>query len=255
MELRYTDGNHLPKCSDRRNQQVIGKNQSKTVMKLGSLNRHTNALTLTEVLVVLVVVAVLIAVLLPSFMPHKRRVSKIGCVQYLQGITLAFRIWEGDNGDKYPTQLGSADGGVMELAATGNVAVVFQVMSNELSTARLLICPTDARRHWATNFPSDFGNTNVSYFVGLDAAEKYPNSILIGDDNWAIKRVPIQSAVVTLSKDTPLTWTGERHRFTGNIGLADGSVWTTTDSSLTDNIINQYKSSSDFTNRFRFAIP
>jgi prepilin-type processing-associated H-X9-DG protein len=52
-----------------------------------------------------------------------------------------------------------------------------------------------------------------------------------------------------------LAWTGERHRFTGNIGLADGSVQTTTDSDLTDAIMSQYKSSSAFTNRFRIAIP
>jgi prepilin-type processing-associated H-X9-DG protein len=208
-----------------------------------------------EVVVILVVVAVLIAALLPAFMPHKRRVSKIGCVQYLQRITLAFRIWEGDNGDKYPTQLGSADGGVMELAANGNVAAVFQVMSNELSSTIWLICPADARRHWATNFATDFGNPNVSYFVGLDAADNYPKSILTGDDNLAIKGVSVKSGVVELSKNAPLAWTGERHRFTGNIGLADGSVQTTTDSDLTDAIMSQYKSSSAFTNRFRFAIP
>lgn len=224
-------------------------------MKLGSSNRRTNALTLIEVLVIAVVVAVLTVVLLPTLMPHRIRDSRIGCPNNLKQIGLAFRIWEGDNGDKFPAQLGSTQGGVMELVATGNAAVVFQVMSNELSTTKVLICPTDARRHWATNWSTDFGNTNVSYFVGLDAADNYPDSILTGDDNLAIKGVPVKSGVMELSTNAPPAWTGERHRFTGNIGLADGSVQTTTDSSLKYRINNQYETSIGFTNRFRIAIP
>lgn len=212
-------------------------------------------MTLTEVLVILVVVAVLIVILLPFLAATKKKSSRVGCPNNLKQIALAFRIWEGDNNDKYPMQVSVKEGGAMESVATGNVAAVFQVMSNELGTPKLLICPADASRHWATNFTTDFGNKNVSYFVGLDAADSYPDSILTGDDNFEIKKETVKSGVLELSKNAPLAWTGERHRFTGCIGLAFGSVQTTTDSGLTDAINYQYKSSSDFTNRFRIAIP
>ena len=212
-------------------------------------------MTLVEVLVVVVVIAVLVSMIVPALMPPQRRVAKIYCTNNLKQIALAFKIWEGDNNDKYPTQLSSTAGGAMELVATGNVAVVFKVMSNELSTTKVLICSQDTSHKLATNFTADFGNANVSYFVGLDAAENYPDSILTGDDNFEIKKVAVKSGVLELSKNAPLAWTGERHRFTGNIGLAFGSVQATTDSYLTNTIINQYKSSPDFTNRFRIAIP
>ena len=143
----------------------------------------------------------------------------------------------------------------MEWIATGNVAAAFQVMSNELATPKIVFCPTDNIHKIATNFSINFGNENVSYLVGMDAADKFPDSILTGDDNFEIKRVAIKSGMLELTRTTPLAWTEGRHRFTGNVGLAYGSVETTTDSGLTGALINQYKFSTGFTNRFRFAIP
>jgi len=111
----------------------------------------------------------------------------------------------------------------MELIATGNVAACFQVMSNELNTTKILLCPDDTRRVWATNW-STLNNSNISYFVGLDAAETKPQMFLSGDDNFAIGGVPVKSGVVQLLTNTPVTWTKGRHKLYGNIGLADGSV-------------------------------
>ena len=68
-------------------------------------------------------------------------------------------------------------------------------MSNELATPKVLFCPADAGHHWATNFTTDFGNTNISYFVGLDAKDDCPMSILVGDDNFEIGGVPVKSGV------------------------------------------------------------
>ena len=147
-------------------------------MKLGYSNRRSNALTLTEVLAVLVVGAVLIAVILPWLARPKIISNKLNCTNNLKEIWISFKVWEGDNGDKFPTHVPVEQGGAMEFAATGNVVSVFQVMSNELSTPRVLICPEDTSRHFATDFTSGFGNTNISYFVGLDATEDNTNSIL-----------------------------------------------------------------------------
>ncbi len=212
-------------------------------------------MTLIEVLVVVVITAVLGMTLLAMLASSRRKSSKIGCPAELKQIAIAYRIWEGDNNDRFPARVSVKQGGAMELAATGNVAAVFQVMSNELSTPKLLICPSDVRRHSATNFTDDFSNNNISYFAGLDADDKYSTSILAGDDNFELHRVAVKPGVLELSTNTPIAWTGERHRFTGCIGLTDGSVRITTDSTLTTTIFEQYELTSGFTNRFRWAIP
>lgn len=224
-------------------------------MKLRTSNRRNDALTLIEVFVVAVVCSALMILILPGIMRRPNGGQKINCVNNLKQVGLAFRIWEGDNADKFPMQVSLKQGGAMELAITGNVARIFQVMSNELSTPKVLYCPQDASHQSATEFAPHFGTKNISYFVGLDAADKYPAAFLSGDDNFEIKRKPVNPGVLEVATNTPLTWSAARHRFTGNIGLADGSVLTTTDSLLKNAIINQYQSSPDFTNRFRAAIP
>jgi hypothetical protein len=173
----------------------------------------------------------------------------------LKQISISFRIWEGDNNDKYPTQLSSAEGGVRELGATGTVAAVFQVMSNELATPKVLICPADTNGCYADNFCVNFGRTNVSYFVGLDATDENTNSILVGDDNLAIKGEPVKPGVFELSSNARVAWTSERHHFSGYVGLVDGSVYTLTNSELAGVITKQYAGLCGSTNRFRVAIP
>jgi prepilin-type N-terminal cleavage/methylation domain-containing protein len=223
-------------------------------VKLRFSNQRSNALTLTEVLVVLVVIAVLALILIPASTPNRRVAQRNYCINNLKNIGVAFRVWM-DDGNYYPMAESVKRGGVKELVATGNVAAVFQVMSNELVKPKLLICPADAGHHWATNFTTDFGNKNISYLVGLDANDIYYDSILVGDDNFELGGVPLKSGVVQISTNTPIAWTGERHSFIGNIALADGSVQTVTISGLTNAIIKQLELMSYYTNRFRFAIP
>jgi prepilin-type processing-associated H-X9-DG protein len=162
--------------------------------------------------------------LLPALAKAKRRTSKVGCVNCLKQIGIAYRVWANDNGDKYPMQVSGTIGGAMELVATGNVAACFQVMSNQLSTPELLICPQDTKSIPATNFGPGFNNSNVSYFVGLDADQTNLQIFLSGDDNFAIGGIPVKSGLLQLWTNTPIAWTKARHKFVGNILLADGSV-------------------------------
>jgi prepilin-type processing-associated H-X9-DG protein len=185
-------------------------------------------MTLTEVLVVIVVLAVLLLVFLPAFIsdnPRNPRYFRIQCVSNLKQIGLACRIWANDNNDKYPMQVSSTNGGAMELIAAGNVAACFQVMSNELEMPRLLICPADRNRIPATSFTNGLNNSNISYFVGLDADQKNPRVFLSGDDNFDIGGAEVKSGLLRLSTKAPITWTAARHKHAGNIGFADGSVW------------------------------
>ena len=210
-----------------------------TEMKLQLTTHDSRALTLTELLVVICIIAVLVAVLLPALAPVHRRDPGFNCVNNLKQIGLSFRIWEGDNGDKYPMQVSVTNGGAMESALNGDVAGIFRVMSNELSTPKVLVCLADTGRHYATNFTTDLNHQTISYFVALDAEDKYPQMILSGDDNLEIKGVRARSGILNLPPNTSVKWTEnerhgrpqqrsilKQHLRIGNIGLTDGSVQT-----------------------------
>ena len=157
-------------------------------MKLNPTNSR-RGITKIEVLVVIVVLAILVAMVLPALLASKRKSSHIGCVDNLKQIALAFKTWAVDNGDKFPMQISMTNGGTMELIPRGDAFVHFQIMSNELVTTKLLVCPNDKTRTSATSF-TNLSNQNLSYFVGVDASAVNPSSILSGDGNILVNGVP-----------------------------------------------------------------
>ena len=187
--------------------------------------RPTAALTLVEVLVVVFVLLVLAAILLPALAAAKTKHSHLDCRNNLKQIGLTARIWSGDNGDKYPMEVSITNGGSMEMAAKGDVVATFQVMSNELSTPRILVCPQDANRSAAANFYSGFTAKNISYFVGLDANTNSPQAFLSGDRNIVGGK---RNGILEITRDDSLGWSSEIHNGIGNIAFADGSVQQTT---------------------------
>lgn len=172
--------------------------------------KQKKAFTLIELLVVIAIIAILAAMLLPALAAAKRKAQKINCVNNLKQVGIAFRIWEGDNGDKYPMALSSAQGGASEFIGNAsnagtpanNISVpyVISCMSNELSTPKIVYCPSDTARTVGSSFNSNpttsspggpapgvagfpFTNGVLSYFICGDAADAYPQMILSGDRN------------------------------------------------------------------------
>lgn len=88
---------------------------------------------------VLAVALISIVVYLPSL---KRKAQSISCGNYMSSIGLATRVWSDDNHNMLP----------------GN----FIIMSNELATTKVLICPSDLARHPAKDWMS-FTLENSSY--------------------------------------------------------------------------------------------
>jgi competence protein ComGC len=187
-------------------------------------NQSNHALTQIEVLVIIAVAGVLICLALAWLFQAKRRAGSICCNCNLKQVGLAFKMWEDDHGGKFPMQTSVTNGGTMEMTDGRSVWIDFAVMSNELSTPIILVCPADKSRLCATNFAVGFNNANVSYFVGLDASESQPEMFLSGDDNFAIDGVPVKSGLLELSTNLPVAWTDARHKSSGNIGIVDGSV-------------------------------
>ena len=218
-------------------------------------HQRNRALTKIDVLGIVAVSVVVAALLLPALAAAKRKSSRIGCMGNIKQIGIAFRLWEGDNGDKYPMAVSVTNGGAMELAATGNVAACFQVMSNELSTPKILRCPNDVCRTYATNFSTGFSDANISYFVNQDAAETYPQMILDGDDNLQIDGKPVQPGVLNLRTGTAIAWTKDRHHGHGNIGMADGSAHQVTGDGLNSAVASSTSGTPTNNATSRWLIP
>ena len=182
------------------------------------------ALTLVEVMVVMVVIAVLLAMVLPALRPAVKKTKRINCVNLLKQVGLSYYIWANDHDDKFPMSVSVANGGSMEPAQAGDAASTFLVMSNELSSPKILVCLSDTNRVASFSFGQGLNNSNISYFVGLDASKEKPQTILSGDDNFAVGGVPVKSGLLELSTNAPVVWTAARHNLYGNIGFTDGSV-------------------------------
>jgi prepilin-type processing-associated H-X9-DG protein len=198
-------------------------------MKPRVSHQKTAAMTLTEVLVVIGVLAILLTILVykrsydPNMNP-KWEGQMIGCVDNLKHVGLSFGTWAGDHNDKYPFNLSATNGGTMELANGRNAWINFLVMSNQLSTPKVLFCPADTDKIAATDFTADFNNSNISYFINLDADVSNPQMFLSGDDNFAVGGVPIKSGLLGIATNSPIAWTSARHYLRGNIVYTDGSV-------------------------------
>jgi len=209
-------------------------------MKPRCSNQRNQAFTLVELLVVIGVLMILFTMIDFETSPNaKRMAQRINCVNNLKQVGIAYGLWAEDNNGKYPMQVSTTNGGSMELVAKGeNVWINFLVMSNEVSTPKILYCTADADRVCATNFSSDL-NGKISYFVGLDANTNSSETFLSGDDNLSIGGDQVKSGLLELSTNAPISWTAARHKFAGNIGLADGSVQQATSSYLRQSLLPQ----------------
>jgi hypothetical protein len=189
-------------------------------------------MTLVEVVVVMAVVLLLAAMLLPAMTRTSHCSLRYVCVNNLKQMGLACRVWEGDNMDRYPMAVPATNGGSMDFITGPNAFRHLQVMSNELSTPRVVFCPleSDRSRSAATNFEA-FCNSNISFFVGVDATETNPMMILFGDHN-VTNGMRIKNGILNLTAKHPSGWTAEMHNKIGNICLADGSVQQTSAGSL-----------------------
>jgi prepilin-type N-terminal cleavage/methylation domain-containing protein len=181
------------------------------IKRMKRILKQKKAFTLIELLVVIAIIAILAALLLPALAAAKRKAQRISCVNDLKQVGIAFRLWEGDNADRYPMAVSTVQNGALEEVYSAlsmpsgpsgsipkfSLCSVFSCMSNEVNTPKILFCPSDngtwngtprsAATNWVTFDPTTSGGgltlQYLSYFVCGDAFESYPQMILDGDRN------------------------------------------------------------------------
>src|SRR5215208_940206 len=105
--------------------------------------RKMRAFTVPELLIVVFSLAVFAALIVPGLGHKCARGPGISCRNNLKQVGLAFRTFALDHNDKFPMRLSMTNGGTSQLVSSGWVYPHFQVMSNELSTPRVLMCAED----------------------------------------------------------------------------------------------------------------
>ena len=198
-------------------------------MKQLRQNRQGRGFTLIELLLVIAIIAVLAALLLPTLGKAKLQAKRINCVSNLQQLGVAFHSFAHDHGGKFPMHVSTNDGGTL-ISTLGTNGVPYEIapayqhlqaLSNELVTARLLICPADTRTA-AEKFAA-LQNDNVSYLVAVNAPLGKSTAVLSGDRNIT----PVnESGILEIEPDENprFRWTDEIHRGQGNLLFADGHV-------------------------------
>ena len=178
------------------------------------------AFTLIELMVIIFTLAMLMILIFSGMANGKFYAQQKVCSNNLKQIGLGFRIWAGDSRDKFHFREPIKNGGTKEFVETEEVFRHFQVMSNELQTPKVLICPTDSRQP-AVNFANAFSNTNISYFVGVDADESNPEMLLSGDLNVTNGFAPKNNLLTVLTNQT-VGWSHIMHKRGGSLLISDG---------------------------------
>ena len=211
-------------------------------------HHHHQALTRLEIVVIVAVLAIVFGLMIPGLIQDGAKANRITCNNYLKNIGLAYRIFATDNQGLYPFQIPtngiagkdqdtSIPGGTLEFASdAGSAWRHFVVLSNELSSPKLLFCPADKERTAARHFYQFTNNRFLSYIVGLSATDDRPQSVLSGDRNLLLAGAPLSDVMVSFRSNANVAFDQRIHVNAGNLLLGDGSVQQVTSDRLREQI-------------------
>jgi type II secretory pathway pseudopilin PulG len=198
---------------------------------------HRDGFGRIELLAVLAALSLLLAIVLPALANDRDRSSRIVCANNLRQVGAALDLWGNERGDKPPWELTTANGGTQSHPLAGNAWFQFLWLTNELSSPKVLACPSDTRRPAAQNFGNspELGyvhpsarNNATSYLLSHSYRES-PDVLIAADRNLGFDypnsncnrfgTVPNVSAW-----SANFRWDTNLHQNSGHILRMDGSV-------------------------------
>jgi type II secretory pathway pseudopilin PulG len=194
--------------------------------------------TWLELMLVVIVVIILAGLVLPMLAPRRRSDGRrIRCVNNLKMLGLGLRIFATDNQGKFPWAVPIREGGTQEdLGDDQRIWRHVAVLSNELNTPKVLLCPKDPRFDKLagktlvfgppqTNNTLQFGhNDHFSYFLYTGANEEEPELLMGGDRNLTRNGTPVQGKITPTPTDLFQFSKPGHHDGLGNVLMSDGSV-------------------------------
>jgi hypothetical protein len=157
----------------------------------------------------------------------RAELNQARCESHLKELSLAFRQFADDNGDRFPMAVSRRMGGAREDAWEGRISGIAGALAYYQPHGEFFTCPGDSRVPGEST--GALTSSNISYFVNL-AADRNGPSVLLGDRDLVMKGGGHGAGqIVTGVQDfgasrQEVDWSGQSHRRIGNVVLTDGTV-------------------------------
>ncbi len=232
-ELVVTHGSNVTRESERHKRDSFGGPVNSFVaeqdgvlvggMRLSYQHFSKAGLTVIEVLVIILIVIGLVILLMPPLANNDRRNKRWGCLSNLKQTAFSAIALSDEYPRQFPWQRTNGS------FSQPNAVVHFRVLSNELITPAVLMCPTEQQQ--GKRLANDFSKlkpANISYFLVMDSEAGNPSGVLLGDRDVTglSSGTPCKASGISAPtfKKEEARWTGRIHKYGGNLAFADGHV-------------------------------
>jgi hypothetical protein len=202
---------------------------------------RSTGFTRVDLVAALFAMVLVILIALPLLASTGNGSGLAACLNNLREIGQGLGTWSAER-ESFSWQMTQREGGTM---MKPNAWEHFITLSNQLSSPRVLVCPSDTREP-AQDFgkapgglawPSGGENNAVSYFIALDSLFGLSTQLISGDrhvtggDDYQACRylgIPVSYSFQRRTPNT-LAWTNALHGAnSGNLLLNNGSAFSTT---------------------------